>query len=155
MHGLPCRGLATSFRGCNMKNCPRKPRSSWSKKLYKHMCMPCNFCFIKFCVKCMVWPGLAFRPQKASQRPDVFKHTRKPFSGHDLQLFQISLKIGPTVWISLADIHTNTHIELYILDNKWDVYSPGACIIKLITAVIYGFCNKLECLSLASLSSLV
>ncbi len=25
---------------------------------------------------------------------------------------------------------------------------PGACIIKLITAVIYSFCNKLECLSL-------
>jgi hypothetical protein len=32
---------------------------------------------------------------------------------------------------------------------------PGDCIIKLITAVIYGFCNKLECSSLASLSSLV
>jgi hypothetical protein len=33
--------------------------------------------------------------------------------------------------------------------------TPGACIIKLITAVIYGFCNELERLSLASLSSLV
>ncbi len=32
---------------------------------------------------------------------------------------------------------------------------PGPCIIKLITAVIYGFRIKLECLSLASLSSLV
>ncbi len=32
---------------------------------------------------------------------------------------------------------------------------PGACIIKRITAVIYGFRNKLECLSLASISSLV
>ncbi len=32
---------------------------------------------------------------------------------------------------------------------------PGACIIKLITDIIYSFCNKLECLSLASLSSLV
>ncbi len=32
---------------------------------------------------------------------------------------------------------------------------PGACIIKLITAVIYSFRNKLKCLSLASLSSLV
>jgi hypothetical protein len=32
---------------------------------------------------------------------------------------------------------------------------PGACIIKLITAVIYGLRNKPECLSLASLSSLV
>jgi hypothetical protein len=28
---------------------------------------------------------------------------------------------------------------------------PGACIIKLNTAVIYGFRNKLECLSRASL----
>ncbi len=27
-------------------------------------------------------------------------------------------------------------------------FSPGACIIKLITAVIYSFRNKLECLSL-------
>ncbi len=25
---------------------------------------------------------------------------------------------------------------------------PGACIMKLITAIIYGFRNKLECLSL-------
>jgi hypothetical protein len=33
-------------------------------------------------------------------------------------------------------------------------YRPGACIIKLITAVIYSFHNKLECLSLASLSSI-
>ncbi len=33
--------------------------------------------------------------------------------------------------------------------------TPGACIIKLITAVIYGFRNKLECLSLESLSSLM
>jgi hypothetical protein len=31
---------------------------------------------------------------------------------------------------------------------------PGACIIKLTTAVIYGFRNKLKCLSLASISSL-
>ncbi len=33
--------------------------------------------------------------------------------------------------------------------------SPGACIIKLIMAIIYGFRNKLECLSLESLSSQV
>ncbi len=31
----------------------------------------------------------------------------------------------------------------------------GACILKLISTVIYGFHNKLECLSLESLSSLV
>ncbi len=33
--------------------------------------------------------------------------------------------------------------------------TPEACIINLITAVIYDFRNKLECLSLASLFSLV
>ncbi len=33
--------------------------------------------------------------------------------------------------------------------------APEAYIIKLITAVIYGFRNKLECLSLASVSSLI
>jgi hypothetical protein len=33
--------------------------------------------------------------------------------------------------------------------------TPGACIIKLITAMIYSFRNKLECFSLASLSSIV
>ncbi len=38
--------------------------------------------------------------------------------------------------------------------NRED-HLPGACIIKLITAVIYGFRNRLECLSLASLSSVV
>ncbi len=30
----------------------------------------------------------------------------------------------------------------------WSASAPGACIIKLFMAVIYGFCNKLECLSL-------
>jgi hypothetical protein len=32
-------------------------------------------------------------------------------------------------------------------------FCPRACIIRLITAVIYGFRNKLECLPLASISS--
>ena len=36
-----------------------------------------------------------------------------------------------------------------------NMYDPGACIIKLIMTVIYGFPNKLEYLSLVSLSSLV
>ncbi len=39
--------------------------------------------------------------------------------------------------------------------TKKEVFSPGACIIKLITLVIYNFRNELECMSLASLSSLV
>jgi hypothetical protein len=32
---------------------------------------------------------------------------------------------------------------------------PGPNLIKLFTSVIYGFCSKLECLSLASIASLV
>jgi hypothetical protein len=32
MHGLHCRGLETSIRGCKMKNSLRKPRSGWIKK---------------------------------------------------------------------------------------------------------------------------
>jgi hypothetical protein len=40
--------------------------------------------------------------------------------------------------------------------ERFIVTAPGACIIKLTTAVIYGFRNKLECLlSLESLSCLV
>ncbi len=35
------------------------------------------------------------------------------------------------------------------------IFRLGVCIIKIITAVIYGFRHKLECLSLARLSSLV
>jgi hypothetical protein len=31
---------------------------------------------------------------------------------------------------------------------SWRLHPPGASIIKLITDVIYGFRNKLECLSL-------
>ncbi len=32
--------------------------------------------------------------------------------------------------------------------KRFIISGPGACIIKLIMAVIYGFCNKLECSSL-------
>ncbi len=53
----------------------------------------------------------------------------------------------------------NKPIEWVHLMEKLQSYShrldTWACIIKLFTAVIYGFHNKLECLSLASLSSLV
>jgi hypothetical protein len=42
--------------------------------------------------------------------------------------------------------------EALVMTKKVLTLGPGACIIKLITAVIYGFCNKLDCLSLASLS---
>ncbi len=39
--------------------------------------------------------------------------------------------------------------------NVFIIRAPGVGIIKLITGVIYGFDNKLECLPLAGLSSLV
>jgi hypothetical protein len=48
------------------------------------------------------------------------------------------------------------HNVFIVFDYSLSYLEPtGACIIKLITAVNYGFLNKLECLSLASLSSLV
>ena len=43
--------------------------------------------------------------------------------------------------------------EIRILRPQYVI--AGACTIKLFTAVIYDFRNKLECLSLARLSSLV
>jgi hypothetical protein len=81
-----------------MKNGSRKPRNEDIKKNYlthTHplLGLPYNFCFMKFSAKSKVWPGEVFWPQKASQRPDFLKHTQKPFLSHDLQLFQISLKL--------------------------------------------------------------
>jgi hypothetical protein len=48
------------------------------------------------------------------------------------------------------NIHEQTveNIRTIVSRNSWKWRIPGACIIKLITAVIYGFRNKLECLSL-------
>jgi hypothetical protein len=45
--------------------------------------------------------------------------------------------------------------KYFLMNKNKNVYIEdyGACIIKLITAVIYSFCNKLECSSLASFSS--
>jgi hypothetical protein len=40
-----------------------------------------------------------------------------------------------------VNIHLNANVYSYI-------ETSGACIIKLIMAIIYGFHNKLECLSL-------
>ncbi len=57
--------------------------------------------------------------------------------------------------------YTNGTVSFKNVNNclNTNIYSyletSGACIIKLITAVIYSLRNKLECLSLASLSSLV
>ncbi len=56
--------------------------------------------------------------------------------------------------LQLLTFNTNRECKLKVIKN-WVhlanvsiVLFPGACIIKLITAVIYGFRNKLECLSL-------
>jgi len=60
--------------------------------------------------------------------------------------------IFPIQFISLTNEPNKlgSYIEV---GGPWNSY-PGACIIKLITAVIYGFCNKLERLPLASFFSL-
>ncbi len=44
--------------------------------------------------------------------------------------------------------------ETFQGQKSFTALAPGACIIKLITAVIYGLRNELECLSLAGFSSL-
>jgi hypothetical protein len=44
--------------------------------------------------------------------------------------------------------------EIYVqFYTDFLLFLPGACTIKLFTAVIYGFSYKLECLALVSLSS--
>jgi hypothetical protein len=63
-----------------------------------------------------------------------------------------NLRLG---WKSLAGSTTLAFYEnSQIKAVKSYHIGPWACIIKRITAVIYGFRNKLECLFLASLSSL-
>jgi hypothetical protein len=52
-------------------------------------------------------------------------------------------------------INTLAYNGTEVIATVKKINGTGACIKKLITAVIYGFRNKLECLSLASLSSLV
>ncbi len=43
------------------------------------------------------------------------------------------------------------HFSLLIVIVRFELkyFTPGACTIKLITALIYGFRNKLECLPLS------
>ena len=53
------------------------------------------------------------------------------------------------------DKRTSFYTTETIKYKKIMIQAPGACIIKLITDEIYGFHNKQECLSLASVSSLV
>jgi hypothetical protein len=68
-------------------------------------------------------------------------------------LFCLGVKSGITVVPDVSRIGANV-FHFFPLDPKdlvamlENFFSSGACIIKLITAVIYGFRNKLECLSL-------
>jgi hypothetical protein len=52
-----------------------------------------NFCYINSLVKHTVWPEEVFQPEKASRDQIFFKHTQKPFPDHDVQLWQILLKL--------------------------------------------------------------
>jgi hypothetical protein len=53
-------------------------------------------------------------------------------------------------WEGLLGANTLAYYKNLLLSSvkSFIVLAPGACIIKLITAVIYGLRNKLECLSL-------
>jgi hypothetical protein len=70
---------------------------------------------------------------------------------------QCLIKIDGLQGTFLTDyFYQNNLTEKSHLPTFWPLWAcPGACIIKLITALIYGFLNKLDCFSLASLSSLV
>jgi hypothetical protein len=83
MQGLPCRCLASSIRGCNMENAPRKTRIGRIKKVISHIpivgyALQLLFCRIS---------------AQFGQEEIFFKHTRKPFPNHNLQLFLVSLKL--------------------------------------------------------------
>ncbi len=54
--------------------------------------------------------------------------------------------------ISFPYLLRQVHADDY---KEWEVQRPGVNSIKLFTSVIYDVCSKLQCLSLASLFSLV
>jgi hypothetical protein len=56
--------------------------------------------------------------------------------------------------LSVAFFIVSLSVVIFIVVGL-SIVEPGACNIKLFAVVIYGFYNKLECLSLASPSSLV
>jgi hypothetical protein len=62
--------------------------------------------------------------------------------------------IIPTVY-PIDDYLSTNYVAQYTTLKCLITLTPGACTIKLFTAVIYDFRNKLEYLYLASLSSLV
>ncbi len=77
-----------------------------------------------------------------------------------LQMDRVRSKLVACI-LSVTDTRalTNTlaYYKIRTLQTRtvFIVEAPGASIIKLITAVIYGFRNKLECLALASLFSFI
>ncbi len=153
-----------------MKNSPRKPRSDQIKNGIQPpsslLGIPYNFCFIKFYVKCTVWQGEVYKPHQTSPGLDLFKHTRKPFPVHNIQMFQNSLKLVQQLGF-LWRIHTHTRsththahtlIELYMLDL--DIFYPYTHLqlntaklgssLKLDQAKKITLRNKLKCLSMTS-----
>jgi hypothetical protein len=46
-----------------------------------------------------------------------------------------------------GDVDKRSSLLRYMSQKSFVVRAPGACIIKFIMAVIYGFRNMLECLS--------
>jgi hypothetical protein len=80
-----------------------------------------------------------------------------PFSIPWRVILALDLRKSSTVWIWQHDKRTDENKILLncarqLMKNKGEKQA-WACIIKLITAVIYGFCNKLECLAHSSLIS--
>ncbi len=69
-----------------------------------------------------------------------------------------SYKLISTVTVAQTSINLVKNVRIYNGVNyaKTVIYglAPGACTIKLFIDTYMVFCNKLECLSLASLSSL-
>ncbi len=61
----------------------------------------------------------------------------------------------PLKWLARTNALAHLAISSVMKETSFITLISGACIINLITAVVYGFRNKLQCLSLARFSSLV
>ncbi len=87
-------------------------------------------------------PGVAYLTQSISDEEKKFCNTNTWSclgSSIKFRLLRMSYSMP---WAKIITSPVVDVINLFFIFNAW------ACIIKLITAVIYGFRNKLECLSL-------
>ncbi len=85
-------------------------------------------------IYCLVTQGA--KSSSATVATDAFLMTMYRTCKLNLRVFRQSLTLGKLIFCSF-------------------LFCPGACFIKLFTAVIYSFCNKPECLSLPSIATLV